>query len=102
MPRKATSHIISAELRDLAFRASTCLGLLGALWWGLKHPQHPGRCAAPHGSLHTLQRCISTTLSDVLLHWGALLAVGVVIGTTVGVALALMIPKPRARFSRSR
>ena len=71
------------------------LGELGAVWWGLKHPEHVGRCRNhPTGQL-ALQHCIGNTFGAVVTHWAVVLGVGFVVGALVGIGLAVLIRLPR-------
>ena len=84
------------ELRDGVFRLCTGLGLLGALWYGAKHPPEAKGHCSPHGRVSAaVGSCISNTLGADATHWGIILVVGTVIGCLVGVLLAQLIPVPQ-------
>ena len=70
------------------------LGLMGGLWWGVKHPEHLGSCST-HGPASTaLAHCTSHTLTTIAIHWALILGVGLGIGGLLGVVVAMLIPNP--------
>jgi hypothetical protein len=86
---------LARDIRDLLINAGISFGLLGALWWGIKHPEQTPRCAK-HGSANlALQHCTSQTFTAIATHWGAIIAVGAGAGTAAGVALAMLVRVPR-------
>ena len=82
-------------LRDSTMRLGAGLGVMGGVWWGLKHPEHVKSCST-HGPANTvIARCTSHTLAAVAVHWALILGVGLGIGALVGVAIASLIPRPK-------
>lgn len=86
---------LARDLRDVLIKAGISFGLLGALWWGLTHPEHAARCSK-HGLANVaLQHCTSQTITAIAIHWGAIIAVGAGVGTGIGVGLAMLVRVPR-------
>ena len=79
--------------RSTIFEACLAAGVLIALWWGIKHPEHVADCARPAN--HVVQHCISNTIGTVASHWALTLGAGAVIGALVGAVLASVIRIPQ-------
>jgi len=86
---------LARDLRESLIRAGACFGLLGALWWGVKHPEHVGHCSTHRPANLAIQHCTSSAIAAVAGHWAVIFGVGLGIGGAVGVALALLIPMSR-------
>jgi hypothetical protein len=85
---------LARDIRDILMKAGTSFGLLGALWWGLTHPEHTARCAKGGPANVALQHCTSQTITTIAIHWGTIIAVGAGVGTAIGVALAMLVRTP--------
>jgi hypothetical protein len=75
------------EFREHVLGATLSLGLLGAVWWGFKHPEHVSSCATSGPSSRALTRCTSHTLTAVAIHWALIATVGFAVGVVVAVAI---------------
>jgi hypothetical protein len=85
---------LARDLRDMVIKAGISFGLLGALWWGIKHPEHAARCSK-HGPANVaLQHCTRQTITLIATHWGVIVAVGAGVGTAAGLALAMLVRVP--------
>jgi hypothetical protein len=85
-------------VRDAIMRAGAGFGLLGGLWWGIKHPQHAATCPSHRPANLAIQHaghCISNTIAAVAGHWTVVLGVGFVVGGAAGLALAPLVRMPR-------
>ena len=74
---------------------SAAVGLIGAVWWGFRHPEHVSRCSTNGPARTALARCTSHTLTAVATHWVLIVGVGFAAGGIVGVAIVSMIPRPK-------
>jgi hypothetical protein len=84
-----------SALRESAMQLCAGVGVLGGVWWGLKHPEHVRSCST-HGPTNTvLARCTSHTLTAVTVHWALILGVAFGIGALIGVVVASLIPRPK-------
>jgi hypothetical protein len=90
-PRKGAG----SEVRERVLEISVAVGLIGALWWGFKHPEHVGRCSANGPASTALARCSSHTITAVAIHWVLVAGVGFAAGAIVGVAIVSLIPRPK-------
>jgi hypothetical protein len=101
--------MLGRELRDAVFRLCTAAGGFLALLWDAHHRarQAPpsaagaGACHSHHvagkAAMTSLGHCVNEELIRVIAAWTAPIAVGLVLGASVGLALAFMIPLGRTR-----
>ena len=86
--------MLGRELRDLVFGACSIAGIVLGGKWAAHHQYVPHACpSAPRGH-SLLGQCVATTLSQVLQAWLVPIGIGLIIGASVGLALAVMI-RPR-------
>ena len=102
-------RVLGRDLRDAVLRLCAAAGGFLALLWDVHHkvgqPAHaandacgehaPGRAAA--GSV---VHCVGSELSTVILAWLIPVAVGLLVGSLVGLALASVIRLGRSPASR--
>jgi hypothetical protein len=81
---------LGRELRDIALRVCLAAGLLGAVWWGIKHPEHVNRCSTHGPANEAFEHCTSSTIAAVALHWAAIIGGGLAVGVALALALALL------------
>jgi hypothetical protein len=87
---------LARGVRSTIFEVCLSAGVLIALWWGIKHPEHVARCATGHEpASHVIQHCVSNTIGTVASHWALTLGAGAIIGALVGAALASLIRIPQ-------
>jgi hypothetical protein len=89
-------YLVRRTIRTGVINTSMALGEIGAVWWGLKHPEHVGRCSKHRPGPLALQHCIGSTFGAVMTHWAVVLGVGFGVGALLGIALALLIRVPRS------
>lgn len=89
--------MLGRELRDLVFRVCVAAGILLGGLWALHHqyvqPRHQcsGIRASGPAAVRAFGRCLHSDLSGVMMAWAIPICVGALLGTLVGVMLALMI-----------
>jgi hypothetical protein len=90
-PAVHRKRTLGQELRDIALRGCLAGGLLGAVWWGFKHPEHVNRCSTRGPATVAFEHCTSSTLTTVALYWVAIIGAGLAVGVALAVALALTL-----------
>jgi ABC-type nitrate/sulfonate/bicarbonate transport system permease component len=86
---------VRGAIRSTVIRGSVAFGELGAIWWGVKHPEHVSRCSTHRPGPLAIQHCMSNAIGAVATHWAAVLGVGFCLGATIGIVLALLVGLPR-------
>lgn len=80
----------SPQFIEPVLRFFAALGVVGGLLWGLHHEPHI-TCSARGTAAIAINRCASTSLTTLVVHWGLALGGGLLIGGTVGVAVVLVL-----------
>ena len=78
------------QRQDLGVVFGVAAGLLGAVWWGIKHPEHVNRCSTHGPANEAFEHCTSSTIAAVALHWAAIIGGGLAVGVALALALALL------------
>jgi hypothetical protein len=83
------------EFRERVLEISVALGLIGALWWGFKRPEHVSRCSTSGPTNTSFARCTSHTLTAAAIHWVLIVGVGFAAGAIVGIVIVSLVPRPK-------
>ena len=86
-------------------RGGSCLGVVAALYWAVKHPEKPRSCPSHEPARLIVQHCVDPAISAVGVHWMLVLGLGLGLGAAAGLALAAVLgtavaaalPGPRRR-----
>jgi hypothetical protein len=84
---------MNRHLRDLALRLCAAAGLLAGFLYGWHHQAHV--VCRPHPAApNTIASCANHSLTAIATPWGLALGGGLLIGSTLGLLLALGL-KPK-------
>jgi len=100
--------MLGRELRDAVFRLCTAAGGFLAILWDVHHRARQVPSAGGAGACHShhvagkaattsLGHCVNEELIRAIAAWTAPIVVGLVLGASVGLALAFMIRLGRTR-----
>ena len=72
-------------------RGGSCLGVVAALYWAVKHPEKPRSCPSHEPARLIVQHCVDPAISAVGIHWVLVLGLGLGLGAAAGLALAAVL-----------
>ena len=72
-------------------RGGSCLGVVAALYWAVKHPEKPRSCPSHEPARLVVQHCVDPAISAVGIHWMLVLGLGLGLGAAAGLALAMVL-----------
>jgi hypothetical protein len=75
---------------ESVLRVCAALGVMGGLAWGLHHEPHI-TCSARGTAAAAINRCTTTSMTTIAMHWAVALGGGLLVGGAVGVGVVLML-----------